>query len=361
LVIDYLREKRKERIKSQAKQIIKHHIEEYIDKKREKKKVVLFDYFHYCATIIAKFYRGYKVRNDMHDLVYSRKTAKQKIMKMILSFKIRFVLRSMKLQDLLIEIANVKHLLANLRNEDPSEKSERLNKELSGKLPRLQLTFYEQFYLMKRKKWVNQVKVNTHWFESYIKNLYNPEESVMQGVGKNYDSIDRMTIIERRIVDIDDHDNRPIKSGGIGSYNLDQYPEFNEEGSPIKEKKRPDRIRKKQPKYDARKAIEEAKLKESTKENDDKPISKEKNGLRGFLKSMKVEGKKEKEESNNPEIIPEKEEKDLANIKAEVVKKTRANRIDLSRRQKLHEMEKSPPPRVHLYLNRSIQKISKVK
>jgi hypothetical protein len=314
------------------------------------KRVILCNYFNYCSTIISKFYRGYRVRNELHEYLHTRKLAKQRIMRVIMAYKTRFVLRSIKLQDLLIEIATVKHILGNIRNEEPSEKSERLCKELSGKLPRLQLTFYEEYYLMKRKKWVSHVKVNTYWFEGYIKNLYNPELSVMQGVGKHYDSVDRMSIVDRRIVDVEDYDSRPIKAGGFGNYNLDQYPEYAEERSISKEKKRPDRIRKKQPKYDARKAIEEANQKETSKEKDQKPKKKDKNAFRNFLKSMKEEekgGSVIKEGDDNLVVIPETKEADKAKQKKqEQIKTKRANRENINLRKKLHEMEKSPPPRV---------------
>jgi hypothetical protein len=316
------------------------------------KRVILFDYFHYCATMISKFYRGYLVRNEIRGFFNNRRQAKQIIMKYIMSFKIRFVLRSAKVQDLLIEIATVKHILNKLQIEEPSEKSERLHRELSRKLPGLQLSFYEEFYLMKKKKWASHVKVNTHWFDSFMKNLINPEENTIQNLGKNnYEHLstpkaDRISINERRAVDVDDYDNRPIKGSGMGAYNLEEYPEYKDEAA-SKEKKRPDRIRKKAPKYDARKAIEVAKNKES----EDKPKGKDKGGLRNFLKSMR-DGTKNDEGDMKVEVVADviKEEKNNEvkdNKKTQEKKKaTRANRKNIELRQKLHEMEKSPPPRV---------------
>lgn len=435
-IIDYLNHKRIKRIHSQAKDIIAYYVNEYLNVKRQQKQKIIIAYFNYCADIIKTTYESYKIRKKIEPLLTLIRNHKAKIGNAINSFKVRLILRSSSMQNILVELANIKYCLNNMKKEDKND----LKTDFSIRLPKLHQMFYVEYYKAKKKKnWVSIAKTDNPWLLQYLSLIFkdNPKYTILNRRSKGEFNINNKTLSKKSFVKeekdqvnkkFDDYDNKPIrpsnknqmieeendsefnpnnfeqKMGENGVIEINkgnkkrkkepkQNPYDDYDNKPIKGKKidfdeldvnelsvppgnndqiesygsnhvdKPKRkliteTKKQKPKYDARKAIEEAKEKEAI--SGKKEI---KSSFRDFVREMKNNAKGSPpiaqsgnlggsigntvlNEANRPKSEKPKKEEEK--------KKIRKEPTEITMRKKLHELERSPPPRVIYIINMTI-------
>lgn len=180
------------------------------------------------------------------------------------------------------------------------------------------------------------------------------EEENMENIPDNNnenENIDNDAELNNEFINPDDRVIKPNQG-----YNLSEIPgeEINTNQENIKSKRNIEHLKRKQPKYDARKAIEDSKKKEKDIEN------KEKDNKKSAFRDMLKEIKKNKDDDNNQNV--ENSEKDLENDLKTKLKEINSNTYNNSsvptptnikgrkketdktyeKRKKLHEMERSP-------------------
>lgn len=169
-IIDYLYEKKINRIHSNAKKIISNHISDYIISKREEKEKMNEQKVYYIDLIKAVL-RGMIFRKKFKKEIYSLKEIQNKIERYILGYKIKLILRSNNIQSLLIDIANIKSSLNNI--DKPNEANNQKVKELKTKLTKNINLFYFTFYQMKENSnWISQTKIKEPWIRKYMSIIY---------------------------------------------------------------------------------------------------------------------------------------------------------------------------------------------
>ena len=169
-IIDYLYEKKVNRVHSNAKKIIANHISEYIINKREEKEKMNEQKVYYIDLIKAVL-RGMIFRKKFKKNIYSLKEIQNKIERYILGYKIKLILRSNNIQSLLIDIANIKASLNNI--DKPNEANSQKVKELKTKLTKNINLFYFTFYQMKENSnWISQTKIKEPWIKKYMSIIY---------------------------------------------------------------------------------------------------------------------------------------------------------------------------------------------
>ncbi len=359
-------------------------------------------FYSFCANIIQKHFLGFKLRKIAIPQLREIGTKKEKLSNLFNSYKIRLILRSAKIQDSLVEIANIKSCLINLYNDErTSDKTEKLKKEFDKKLPKLMLNFYEEFYQLKAsQKWVYYPKANTSWLTKYInslksglqsKGIFNedPESIRVPDLNSTKIPIEKDEFLTYKSspplrpalmsTDPSDYDNKPIKVSKHNAYDigtLDEYPKDTLEDKAPKLKKKIDHLKRKAPKYDAKKAIEESK---TSHNNPPSKQQEDRNNFRNFLKSLKdgnneqdnTESNKENNKNEKPTISVDNSikqnyksidaktdnyatvssgmgERTLSPGREDGTRRKKVVTAEISLRRRLHELEKSPPPRVRL-------------
>ena len=165
-IINYLYEKKINRIKTDYKNIISYHILNYIRHIREEKEK-LNKHKIYCINLIKAILRGIIFRKKFNKEISSLKGIKNKIERYILGYKIKLILRSNNIQSLLIDIANIKYSLNNI--DKTNEANNQKIKELKTKLTKNINLFYFTFYQMKENSnWISQTKIKDPWIKKYI-------------------------------------------------------------------------------------------------------------------------------------------------------------------------------------------------
>lgn len=156
-------------------QIIQRCLNRYITNRRKKRRDLLMRYYNFCAEQIVKSIRGYIVKKQYSPILQRTRNAKIIIERFLQSFKVRLILRTKVIQNLLNHIAHMKYLLINLHCDNRiSEKSEKLKFELIDKLPKALSNFYLEYYkLRKRNLWVKAPRIKDLWINDYIRALKN--------------------------------------------------------------------------------------------------------------------------------------------------------------------------------------------
>ena len=156
-IIDYLYEKRLNRIHSNSKKIIINHVSNYINniqkekEKLNKKKIQSID-------LIKAYLKGIIFRKKFKKNINSLKDIQNIIERYILGYKIKLILRSNNIQSLLIDIANIKSSLNDI--DSTNETNNQKIKELKTKLTKNINLFYFTFYQMKENSnWISQTKI----------------------------------------------------------------------------------------------------------------------------------------------------------------------------------------------------------
>ena len=164
-IINYLYEKKLNRITTNYKQIISNHILNYIKHNREEKEKMNKQKIE-SIDLIKSVLRGMIFRKNFNKEISSLKDIQNKIERYILGYKIKLILRSNNIQSLLIDIANIKYSLNNI---DKNESNNQKIKELKTKLTKNINLFYFTFYQMKENSnWISQTKIKEPWIKKYL-------------------------------------------------------------------------------------------------------------------------------------------------------------------------------------------------
>ena len=413
-IVEYLQEKHKKYIMENADKVISFYLNLYVNSKKKYNDKILDGYRNYCSDLIKATYLSYKIRKKLKPIRDLIKTKKQIISKYVAGYKIRMILRSNSIQNILVEIANIKFIL-----KSNNENTDNLEENLKNRLPKLFYSFYETFYELKYSGlWIEQPKTENFWYLQYFSLIYkdNPKYSIEHNKfsTNKKNNIDKSKIInfdenrpinqmnlnnnqfsndERPIKPMknsvnfemnneelneknfnqqnnkptnayEDYDNKPIGGKKINYNEMfggEENNNLNQNNKQTKKKiKKNNNVKK--PKYDARKAIEEAKAKEAKEGKKEK-----KSEFREFIKEMKKLAKEEKQgklDSSSKNLL--KSNENLNNqgggfgssvassqqITEENKTEERKNRKqptkEIQLRRKLHELERSPPPKLNI-------------
>ena len=392
-VITYLNDKHKERVNTNATSIIAKHINAFILKKQKQRNKVLNAYFNYCASIIQSMYISFKVRSRLkpiRDLVRSKKEI---INKHIQSFKVRMILRVNPIQNTLLEIANIKCSL----NADNN--NTQLQSDLNKRLNNLYTNFFDSYYDVKHKRsYVEMPRTDNKWFIMYLSLLYKDNKTYQDAAvnmknpiiktksakviagNSNFDDkpimpIKEVPAEENKAITSDksnpyeDYENKPIKVKQIDYEHMfeDQPPidvmnSNNNNNASSNKKKRVHKSPSKKSKYDARKAIEEAKQRDIEQQQGNSTKNEKKNGFRDFIKEMKTNTKPPAptisdtissvsnfEQSSSLQVKSTKHNNNNNKTSLDPRQSRRKEPIEIAMRRKLHELERSPPPKLNIH------------
>ena len=166
-VIDYLLEKKKNRIHNHSLDIISFFMMKYIHKIRKNKQnnMLLRQYKIHCINLIKARLKGILVRKHIKEKLFLIKESRTNIFKHILAFRTKLILKSNTIQNLLIDIAKIKYQLKNLdKNKDLSK-----IKELKNKLSKSINLFYDTYYFTKENcNWILEKKTPEKWSQKYF-------------------------------------------------------------------------------------------------------------------------------------------------------------------------------------------------
>ena len=166
-IIDYLYEKKRNRIHNHSKEIISFFISKYINKTRKKKKnEILFEQYKiHCSNLIKARFKGILVRRKVKEKLILVKKAKKLIFKFILGYRTILILKSNTMQNLLVDIAKIKYQLKNLDKEKDYIKL----KELKNKLSKNINLFHDTYYYTKENcNWAIEKKTSEKWDKKYF-------------------------------------------------------------------------------------------------------------------------------------------------------------------------------------------------
>ena len=174
-IINYLYEKKMNRIKKDYKTVISQHILNYIKNMREEKEKIIKKRSDSINLIKANI-KGLIVRKRFSQDIISLKKLKNIIERYILGYKIRLILRSNNIQSLLTDISNIKNSLNNI--DKTNEANSAKVKELKTKLTKNINLFYFTFYQMKENSnWISQSKISEPWLKMYL-SIINKKSSI---------------------------------------------------------------------------------------------------------------------------------------------------------------------------------------
>ena len=406
-VITYLNDKHKERITTNATSIISKHINDFILKKQKQRNKILTAYFNYCASIIQSMYISFKVRSRLkpiRDLVRSKKEI---INKHIQSFKVRMILRVNSIQNTLLEIANIRCSLNadnSNNNSNSNNNNTQLQNDLNKRLHTLYMNIYDSYYDIKHKRsYVEMPRTDNKWYIMYLSLLYKDNKTYQDAAvnmknpiiktksakiiagNNNFDDkpimpIKEVTEQEDKPITNDkpnnpyeDYENKPIKVKQIDYEHIfeDQPPidvmnsSSNNNNVSSNKKKRVHKSPSKKPKYDARKAIEEAKQRDIEQQQGNNSMKKDKkNGFRDFIKEIKtnsitkpspindtISSVSNLEQSSSLQVKSTKNSNNTNNNRTSLDPRQsrRKEPIEIAMRRKLHELERSPPPKLNIH------------
>jgi hypothetical protein len=147
-VIDYLLEKKKNRIHNHSLDIISFFMMKYVHKIRKNKQnnMLLRQYKIHCINLIKARLKGILVRKHIKEKLCLIKKSRTNILKHILAFRTKLILKSNTIQNLLVDIAKIKYQLKNLNKEKDLTKI----KELKNKLSKSINLFYDTYYFTRK-------------------------------------------------------------------------------------------------------------------------------------------------------------------------------------------------------------------
>ena len=164
-IIEYLRDKRKDRIHEHSEEIISFFVLKYINKKRKKK--IREKKKEYSINLIKAHLRGIISRKKFKAKITKIKKSKKILIKYIISYKTRLILRSKGIQDILIEIANTKLVLKNMDKQNEINGHDIY--DLKIKLNKNLYLFYSTYYQYKDNYiWINEEKIEYNWIYKYL-------------------------------------------------------------------------------------------------------------------------------------------------------------------------------------------------
>ena len=180
-IIEYLNEKKVKRIHKHSSQIISYFIYKYIERQRKIKTQLIEEFKIHCSDVIKAFIRGVILRKKIKNELELIHNSKQKIIPYILSFKTRLILKSRTLQNILMDIANIKFLLQDENEQNQSIQDKQSIKDLKLKLRKKYNEFYLIYYQFKMTyEWVDEERTPNPWLKKYQQILNGEDVSFMQ-------------------------------------------------------------------------------------------------------------------------------------------------------------------------------------
>ena len=180
-IIEYLNEKKVKRIHKHSSQIISYFIYKYIERQRKIKTQLIEEFKIHCSDVIKAFIRGVILRKKIKNELELIHNSKQKIIPYILSFKTRLILKSRTLQNILMDIANIKFLLQDENEQNQSIQDKQSIKDLKLKLRKKYNEFYLIFYQFKMTyEWVDEERTPNPWLQKYQQILNGEDVSFMK-------------------------------------------------------------------------------------------------------------------------------------------------------------------------------------
>ena len=182
-IIDYLYEKKKNRIQKHKDEIISFFVSKYISKLKRKKNSILFEQYKiHCVNLIKAYFKGILVRKKVNEKLDKIKKAKILIFKHILSLRTILILKSSTIQNLLYDIAKIKYQLKNCSTEKSKELKNKLSKNIN--------LFYDTYFYAKDNcNWGNEKKGNyfrEKWYKKYFDTIYtNKNDERIKNGGNN--------------------------------------------------------------------------------------------------------------------------------------------------------------------------------
>ena len=169
-IIEYLHDKKKCRIHEHSKEIISFFILKYINK--ERKKISIQKKKENSINLIKARLRGIIARKKFKAKMNSIKRSKKKLLKYILSFKVKLILSCNEIQEILSDIAEIKNSIKNIdKLNDINNKNQNI-KDLKIKLNKSLNSFYITFYKIKdNSEWTTQNKIDKPWISKYMEIL----------------------------------------------------------------------------------------------------------------------------------------------------------------------------------------------
>ena len=180
-IIEYLYEKKVKRIHKHSSQIISYFIYKYIERQRKIKTQLINEFKIHCSDVIKAFIRGVILRKKIKNELELIRNSKQKISPYILSFKTRLILKSQTIQNILMDIANIKFLLQDESEQNQNLQDKQSIKELKSKLRKKYNEFYLMYYQYKMTfEWVDEERTPNHWLKKYHQTLNGEDVSFMK-------------------------------------------------------------------------------------------------------------------------------------------------------------------------------------
>ena len=180
-IIEYLYEKKVKRIHKHSSQIISYFIYKYIERQRKIKSQLIEEFKIHCSDVIKAFIRGVILRKKIKNELELIHNSKQKIIPYILSFKTRLILKSRTLQNILMDIANIKFLLQDENEQNQSIQDKQSIKDLKLKLRKKYNEFYLIYYQFKMTyEWVDEERTPNPWLQKYQQILNGEDVSFMK-------------------------------------------------------------------------------------------------------------------------------------------------------------------------------------
>jgi len=180
-IIEYLYEKKIKRIHKHSSQIISYFIYKYIERQRKIKTQLINEFKIHCSDVIKAFIRGVILRKKIKNELELIRQSKQKIIPYILSFKTRLILKSQAIQNILMDIANIKFLLQDESEQNQNLQDKQSIKELKSKLRKKYNEFYLIYYQYKMTfEWVDEERTPNPWLKKYQQILNGEDVSFMK-------------------------------------------------------------------------------------------------------------------------------------------------------------------------------------
>ena len=180
-IIEYLYEKKVKRIHKHSSQIISYFIYKYIERQRKIKTQLIEEFKIHCSDVIKAFIRGCVLRKKIKSQLELIHNSKQKIIPYILSFKTRLILKSRTIQNILMDIANIKFLLQDENEQNQNIQDKQSIKDLKLKLRKKYNEFYLIYYQFKMTyEWVDEERTPNPWLKKYQQILNGEDVSFMQ-------------------------------------------------------------------------------------------------------------------------------------------------------------------------------------
>jgi len=180
-IIEYLYEKKVKRIHKHSSQIISYFIYKYIERQRKIKTQLIQEFKIHCSDVIKGFIRGVILRKKIKKQLEIIHNSKQKIIPYIISFKTRLILKSRTIQNILIDIANIKFLIQDENEQNQSLHDKQTIKDLKLKLRKKYNEFFLIYYQFKMTyEWVDEERTLNPWLKKYQQILNGEDVSFMK-------------------------------------------------------------------------------------------------------------------------------------------------------------------------------------